>query len=413
MSRLRHVTIIAMTLLTWARSAQAECPPKYSVEVIHGPFCNELFGNANVYVTGLNNSGTVCGFIQCPAADNEHAFTWSSETGLVLLDFPSGVFDSEAFGITDAGAVAGTLNGGIAFLLEGETLHLFEPPRGGDFTDAAAVNESNVVVGRWGHSVTGPAPLAFRWQEGVLQDISVDLSPPRSAAIDVSNNGLITGWMAQTVFPPDYRAFIWDNGKVTDLGLPFSEAFATEGRAINSKGQVAGAWWLPSTAPPFWTIRGFFYDGEDFIELGTLIDLPNVAVNVMDMDEAGTIVGIVGGGLPFIWRNGVMRSLEPFILPHPELGQFQGPTAINDVGQIIGLGFAPPDPGLTQVGVLLTPIAPRVGDLTCDDSVDYDDALALISAWGVCEGGATCDEDLNSDGIVNVPDLIVLILNWG
>lgn len=50
------------------------------------------------------------------------------------------------------------------------------------------------------------------------------------------------------------------------------------------------------------------------------------------------------------------------------------------------------------------------GDLNSDGDVNVNDLLILIAAWGSCEG---CEADLNADGSVNVNDLLVLIAAWG
>ncbi len=49
------------------------------------------------------------------------------------------------------------------------------------------------------------------------------------------------------------------------------------------------------------------------------------------------------------------------------------------------------------------------GDVDGDGVVGVTDLLALIAAWGPCEG---CAEDLNNDGVVNVTDILEVIGNW-
>lgn len=50
------------------------------------------------------------------------------------------------------------------------------------------------------------------------------------------------------------------------------------------------------------------------------------------------------------------------------------------------------------------------GDLDGNGTVDVLDMLALLGAWGACDG---CPADLNDDGLVNVADLLILLGNWG
>jgi hypothetical protein len=50
------------------------------------------------------------------------------------------------------------------------------------------------------------------------------------------------------------------------------------------------------------------------------------------------------------------------------------------------------------------------GDVNGDGLVDVTDLLAVMDAWGPCDG---CAEDLNGDGIVDVVDLLEVVGNWG
>jgi hypothetical protein len=49
----------------------------------------------------------------------------------------------------------------------------------------------------------------------------------------------------------------------------------------------------------------------------------------------------------------------------------------------------------------------RTGDVNFDGGVDVSDLVALIVAWGACDG---CPEDVNDDGVVGVADLVEVIL---
>jgi hypothetical protein len=50
------------------------------------------------------------------------------------------------------------------------------------------------------------------------------------------------------------------------------------------------------------------------------------------------------------------------------------------------------------------------GDVNGDGIVDVTDLLAVMGAWGPCQG---CPADLNGDGIVDVVDLLEVVGNWG
>ncbi len=50
------------------------------------------------------------------------------------------------------------------------------------------------------------------------------------------------------------------------------------------------------------------------------------------------------------------------------------------------------------------------GDVDNTGRVDFADLLALLGAWGVCDG---CPEDLDGDGLVTFADLLIVLGAWG
>lgn len=65
--------------------------------------------------------------------------------------------------------------------------------------------------------------------------------------------------------------------------------------------------------------------------------------------------------------------------------------------------------------ILVYDVGPIVGDINSDGHVDVIDLLSLANAWGSSTGGANYSLvcDLNTDGHVNVIDLLMLADNWG
>jgi hypothetical protein len=53
---------------------------------------------------------------------------------------------------------------------------------------------------------------------------------------------------------------------------------------------------------------------------------------------------------------------------------------------------------------------PCLGDINSDGVIDVSDLLVLLGAWGSCPG---CAADINGDGVVDVSDLLVLLGAWG
>lgn len=58
------------------------------------------------------------------------------------------------------------------------------------------------------------------------------------------------------------------------------------------------------------------------------------------------------------------------------------------------------------------PVPEIPGDLNSDGSVNVADLLQLLASWGKCANDDECLADLNGDGSVNVSDMLVLLTNW-
>src|SRR5690606_32121695 len=53
------------------------------------------------------------------------------------------------------------------------------------------------------------------------------------------------------------------------------------------------------------------------------------------------------------------------------------------------------------------------GDLNDSGTVDVQDLLILLGAWGDCPAKGPCPADLNDSGTVDVQDMLILLANWG
>ena len=66
----------------------------------------------------------------------------------------------------------------------------------------------------------------------------------------------------------------------------------------------------------------------------------------------------------------------------------------------------------TTIGIIATDFHPIcVGDLDGDGVVGVPDLLLLLAQWGVCP--AQCFADIDGDGVVGAPDLLTLLAAWG
>ena len=121
---------------------------------------------------------------------------------------------------------------------------------GGNYSLAAAINNSGVVVGWTG----GPPGVgvqdshAFVYQNGVMTDLTSALGGGLSAANGINSLGVIvgemnpSGQMNPTLAGP-WHAFMLNNGQVTDLNslLPAGSGWTLlSATAINDLGQIIG-----------------------------------------------------------------------------------------------------------------------------------------------------------------------------
>jgi hypothetical protein len=70
--------------------------------------------------------------------------------------------------------------------------------------------------------------------------------------------------------------------------------------------------------------------------------------------------------------------------------------------------------GPVEGGGAVIVVVAKSADLNGDGAVNVPDLLILLGAWGPCEdGGDNCPADLDGDGEVGAGDLMILLANWG
>jgi probable HAF family extracellular repeat protein len=260
---------------------------------------------------------------------------WISANGLIAGISQNGETDPLFPGFPEFRAVLWT-NGQIA--------NLGTLPEGGYESLANAVNSSGQVVGFATNTVPDDFSLfgttqarAFLWQKGLMQDLGT-LGGSDSTALLVNEQGQIVGesytssspsaYCANIGFPLTTGAFLWENGKMTDLGsFGGSCTFASD---LNIRGQVIGL----STLPGDTAQHPFLWDHGVLTDLGTLGG--NIGSGVA-LNDAGDVVGWASlPGDQFIhaslWKNNTMI----------DLGTVGGDAcsqgfSINLTGQVVGV----------------------------------------------------------------------------
>jgi uncharacterized membrane protein len=288
-------------------------------------------GVDNTIIRGVNNSG-VSAAVQQTTGANDRAVLLSP-SGAVQLGNLAGFASAGAFDVNNFGVATGyALLSGSNFAAQGGFPVL-----------------SNTLTRQ----------VAVRWTNGVpvaLSDLPFLIL--NSAGSAINDAGMVAG-NARLSINQQQRAILWGvDGSARFLALDFQGGqISSRARAINEAGSVAGQVFFNNG-----DILGSVWSPDNTQFLLTPTGVGYVQSTTRGINSAGTVVGFandVDGLLPSfgqIWTfNGsgyTVNALDSLVV---NLGgwQTQSPQAINDLGQIVGLGI---DPNGFQRAYLLTPI---------------------------------------------------------
>lgn len=256
---------------------------------------------------GINASGQITGGSFTSSGD-QNGFLYSSGVMYDLGTLP-GYTGSLGWGINNSGQVAGYSffpSGFRAFLYSAGAMSDLGTLGGAD-SYAYGINDAGQITGQ-ADTASGGAH-AFLYSRGAMTDLGVPAGYDSSAGYGINSSGQITGGLtAGSVL----HAFLYANGTMTDLGtLGGTESW---GYGINSSGQVVG---YSKNVP---SVTDFFRRAFLYTPATGMLDLNNLITP--------------GSG----WT-------------------LQEAHAINDAGQITGLGVSPSG---AQHAFLLTPVPVHV-----------------------------------------------------
>lgn len=246
------VAAAAMIGLSAPAIGAPDCPPRYSVQIIQPPGNCGGGPNHSVSPVSINSQGVVAGSVSL-CGGYPRAFTWSEQTGFALIPTPPGTSQSWANAISDSGIVAGTFQTDTdrGFTFTSDRFRPLDLILWGARANALGVNSQNTAVGFF----EGIGNLrACRWvNNGFLEDLAVGLPlAGTSQAVAVNEHGVITGYMGYTSYPPpNPHTFILNNDQITEVEVPFANAFGSQPSSINNKSHICGYLWVESPDYPY------------------------------------------------------------------------------------------------------------------------------------------------------------------
>lgn len=262
------------------------------------------------------------------------------------------------------------------------------------------ISNSGMISGWSENGVTDPLMGAPEFQAVLFKDGSVinlgGLGGNESAASGVNNNGQAAGCAANAEPDPygfclgttqQSRAFLWQDGTMRDLGtLGGPDALA---ELVNDRGQVAGWSLIDSAANPATGIptqHPFLWENGKMRDLGTIGGTAVYLIN--SLNDQGQIVGgmnVAGDQSfhPFLWDGLSLKDLGTFG------GDFGSANCLNEPGDVAGWAFTE---GNQAVHAFLW----RKGAMADLGTVDGDpnsEAFVINSRRQVV--GATQDDNFN------------------
>ena len=330
--------------------------------------------------TAISSNGQVAGLYFNYTTQVNRAFVWRNGT-LAELGTLGGSL-SFGYGVNSAGQVVGSSSLPTptqrAFIWQNSMMTNLGDPTGDSnlYSAAFAINTAGDVGGYENRTVVTP----IIWKGGthagatVLSSLPCQFNFCAAQVLALNDAGQAAGFgTGPYVTGPagSYnatQAVMWDaNGQATGLGS-LGNYVNDHANAINSQGAVVGYSQIDAS-----TVHAVLWQNGTMTDLGAIpgIDpLFGANANITDnnssawgINSKGDVVGISAygtqavtqgnGGRAFLYTNGTMYDLLSLV-PGTNWKLLHAAWAINDAGQIVGVGIDPTTN--TDHGFLLTPI---------------------------------------------------------
>lgn len=256
---------------------------------------------------------------------------------------PLGPLGPHAEAVNNKGEAVGCSANGTGLYWHDDTITYVTRP--GRSTCLYAINDAGQIAGA--SATPEGSEQAFLWENGRFTDLGAP-ADRASAPIAINNRGQVLGRLFGTTESVPMRAFLWERGRLTDLGTLGGPQ--TIPAALADDGSVAGTSSVDATtAHPFRWADGRMTD----LLAGTGVTDPQAVV--ADLNTAGDVVGTVTGR-PALWRNGKLTFLA-------DAGEA---VAVNAAGAVTGVVRAGDTPTVFRwKGGALTKLANPAGATYC------------------------------------------------
>jgi probable HAF family extracellular repeat protein len=243
-----------------------------------------------------------------------------AESGYRITDLGTlGGNASFALGVSERGEVVGTARTStasrpqLAFSWRDGTMTNLGTLPGSTFSRAFAVNERGLSVGE----AFTPSPersRAVAWQDGAIRDLGSLGSATGAVANDVNARGQIAGVSGG-------RAVLWTGGGIRDLGtLSANPAATSRATALNNRGQVVGSSQTDILSPFGSRVsHAFLWDRGRMVDLGSPVE--NRFSIAYGISAESRVVGEANVGTPtgadayhaMLWHAGTMTDLHTWL----------------------------------------------------------------------------------------------------
>jgi probable HAF family extracellular repeat protein len=225
-------------------------------------------GGPDGYAAGSNERGDVVGWAETTVHDSTcnapqvyqfEAVVWDARGEVTPLPPLSGDPDSAATAINDRGDVVGISGRCDNAVGRFSAIHAVRWERGmvtdlgniggGAWNTPTAINDRGDVVGFADLPGSGGHlhPHAFEWTQAAgIKDLGTLPGDTYSYATGINNRGQVVGFSYSAT---TQRAFIWQNGKMTDLNsvVPAGSPYLLVANDIGDDGTIAGQAYDPKT----------------------------------------------------------------------------------------------------------------------------------------------------------------------